>query len=342
MKRKKHYHHLDQLKRDRIEALFSSSHTQKEAARILDVDASTISREKKRNRKKIRAKGGTREGPYIALLAHHKAYVRRHDARYQGKRINECDALQEYIIEKLKEYWSPDAIAGRMRKEGKPFYASKTAIYEWLRTARGVRNCKYLYSKRYCKKKRRKKTKRALIPNRKGLNQRPKGATNKTRYGHFEEDTVVSGKRAGSKEALAVLYERKAKYASLKKIDSLSPLVHNQAIRHMERSFSKVLSITFDNGIENTKHEELAVPTFFCDPYSSWQKGGVENLNKAIRQFILKGSDIGNYSKQYIARVERILNQRPRKSLKYQTPYEVMETHHLLTLKKNPEIALRG
>jgi len=171
------------------------------------VNPSTISREKKRNRKKIRAKGGTRLGPYLALLANHKAYVRRHDAKYQGKTINENDALQEYIVEKLKAYWSPDAVSGRMRKERKPFYASKTAIYEWLRTARGARNCKYLYSRRYRKKKRKEnKTKKALIPSRRGLSQRPKGATNRTRYGHFEEDPVVSGKKTGSKEALAVLY----------------------------------------------------------------------------------------------------------------------------------------
>ena len=137
-------------------------------------------------------------------------------------------------------------------------------------------------------------------------------------------------------------YERKAKYASLKKIDTLSPLVHNRAIKRMKRSLSKVLSITFDNGIENTKHEELGVPTFFCDPYSSWQKGGVENVNKAIRQFILKGSDIANYSDRYIARIEKILNQRPRKSLNYRTPCEVMEKHHLFTINKKPEIALRG
>lgn len=331
MKSAKNYVHLNQTKRDRIEALFSSGHKQKEIARILDVDKSTISREKKRNRKKIRAKGGTRDGPYLASLAHHKAYVRRHDARYQGKKINENDALQAYIIEKLKAYWSPDVISGRMKKERKPFYASKTAIYEWLRTARGVQNCKYLFSRRYYKKKRRNnKTKKALIPNRRGLTERPKGATNRTRYGHFEEDTVVSGKKTGSKVSLAVIYERKAKYACLRKIDTLSPVLHNRAITSMTSSFSKTLSITFDNGIENTKHELLNVPTFFCDPYSSWQKGGVENVNKAIRQFIQKGSDIANYSDDYIARIEKILNQRPRKSLKYLTPREVMEKHHLL------------
>lgn len=331
MKRKKRYKHLDQAKRDRIQALLESGQKQKEVARILEVDASTISREKKRNRKKIRAKGGTRDGPYIATLAHQKAYARRKNGSYQGKKINENDALQEYIVARIKEYWSPDAIAGRMRKEGKPFYASKTAIYEWLRTARGVRNCTYLYSRRYYKKKRKKnKTKKALIPNRRGLAKRPKGATNKTRYGHYEEDTVVSGKKTRSKVALAVLYERKAKAVRLRKIDTLAPLVHNRAIKTMTRPLSKVLSITFDNGIENRKHEELGIPTFFCDPYSSWQKGGVENVNKAIRQFIQKGSDIANYSDDYIARIEKILNQRPRKSLNYQTPHEVMEKHHLL------------
>ncbi len=343
MKRKKNYHHLGQAKRDRVQALLESGHKQEEVSKILDVDASTISREVKRNRKKIRVKGGTRDGPYLSSLAHHKSYVRRKYAKYQGKAINENPALQEYIIARLKKYWSPDALSGKMKKEKQPFYASKNAIYEWLRTGRGAYWCKFLYSVRYHKKKRRKKkTKKALIPNRRGLNQRPKGATNKTRYGHYEGDTIVSGKKTASKKALSVIYERKAKYVRIQKIDSLSPRVHNEAIEKMARALAMVQSFTFDNGIENTRYEELSIPAFFCDPYSSWQKGGVENVNKAIRRFIPKGSDIGNYTDKDIARIESIINQRPRKSLKYLTPYEVMKKHHLLANKKISEVALRG
>lgn len=340
---KKTYAHLDQFKRDRIQALLEERHRQATIARIVEISKSTVSREIKRNRKKIRAKGGTRDGPYCSRLAQHKAYVRRKYAKYQGKTINDDDSLKGYITDHLKRYWSPDAIAGGMKRNKLPFYASKTAIYAWLYSNRGQYWCAYLYSRQYHAKKRRKKTaQKTLIPYRKGIDRRPLGALNRSRYGHYEGDTIVSGKKTGSKKALCVVYERKAKYVMVRKIDSLSPLVHNQAISTMKRSLSKLLSLTLDNGIENTKHYELGIPTFFCDPYSSWQKGGVENANKLIRRFVPKGTDIARYSQNYLTAVEHTLNHMPRKSLGYATPYEVMQKHTLLTTIKKPEVALRG
>jgi IS30 family transposase len=102
------------------------------------------------------------------------------------------------------------------------------------------------------------------------------------------------------------------------------------------------LSLTLDNGIENRQHEEIGIPIYFCDPYSSWQKGGVENANKMIRRFIPKGSDISNYSDKEIAEIVRILNNKPRESLDYKTPYEVMIKHGLLTKKVQQKVALGG
>jgi IS30 family transposase len=340
---KQTYAHLNQFKRDHIQALREGGCKQAVIARIIQVDRATVSREIQRNRKKIRAKGGTRDGPYLAGLAQHKAYVRRKYARYQGKAINDNDALKAHIIGKLKKYWSPDAIAGHMKRRRPPFCASKTAIYAWLYSNRGQYWCRYLYSRRYhAKKGRTKKTQKTLILYRKGLEYRPKGAANKTRYGHYEADTMVSGKKTGSKAALSVLYERKARYVRIKKIDTLSPALHNQAIVSMKQRLAKVVSLTQDNGIENTKHYELGILTFFCDPYSSWQKGGVENINKQIRWFVPKGTDIAQYADSYLARVARILNHKPRKSLGYATPYEVMQAHHLLIPIKNTRVALRG
>lgn len=342
MKKPKKYEHLKQQKRDRLQALWDNGHKQKEMAKILGVDASTVSREIKRNRRKKRQKGGTQDGPYAATVAGHKAYLRRKYSKYQGKKINECGELKDYITQKLKISWSPDEISGKMKKERQPFYASKTAIYEWLRSNRGQYWCQYLYSKRYRKRKQKKnKTKKTLIPHRISIELRPKGATNKTRYGHYEGDTAVSGKKTGSKTALSVLYERKAKYIDARRIPNLKPASHNGAIRTMMAD-KKVKSITYDNGIENVRHEELRVPTYFCDPYSSWQKGGVEHANKMIRRFIPKGSDISLYSDTYVTMVIDILNRKPRKSLNYQTPYEVMVEHNLFIVNKNTEVALRG
>jgi len=340
---KEKYCHLTQNDRDRIEALLSSGHKQKEIALVLKKNKSTISREVQRNRLKIRARGGNKDGPYEAAKAHHKAYVRRRNSKYYGKTINTNKELEEYIISRLKKHWSPDEISGRMKEDKLPFYASKTAIYDWMYSAWGQRYKKYLYLQRHTKKKNKEiKLKRDLIPNRTGIEMRPEGASNKTRYGHYEGDTIVSGKRHLSKVSLSVIYERKAKYIEVRKIDSLKPKMFVGSVKEMKKGLRKTLSLTLDNGIENRQHEEIGIPIYFCDPYSSWQKGGVENANKMIRRFIPKGSDISNYSDKEIAEIVRILNNKPRKSLDYKTPYEVMIKHGLLTKKVQQKVALGG
>ena len=337
MKNKK-YEHLNQLKRDRLQALRESGRTQAEIAGVLKVDQSTISRELNRNRRKIKRKGGTINGKYESEVADHKAYLKRYYAKHDWKKINEDDNLEQYIVKKLKQGWSPDEISGRMIKDKEPFYASKTAIYEWLRSNRGQKYCVYLYSRRYrAKKYGQKKTKKVLIPNRSSITLRPRGAANKTRYGHYESDTMVSGKKTGSKAAVTIMYERKARYIDAKKIKNLRPGSNKEALNKM-KSDKIVKSMTFDNGIENTKHQELNVPTFFCDPYSAWQKGGVENCVKMIRRYIPKGCDIDNYSDNDIEFIVALLNNKPRKSLGYKTPYEIMIEKNLF--KK--EYALRG
>lgn len=347
---KKHikpYRHLVEKDRDRIEALRDSGTKQKEIAKILKVDPGTISREIARNRRKYRKKKNikNKNARYEADVAEQKAYVRRKYAKYQGKKINENERLKGYITRRLKKFWSPDEISGRMKRDKKPFYASKTAVYEWLYTSRGSRWCKYLYAE-HCRpmKRKGKKPKKTLIPNKIGIIERPLGATNKTRYGHYEGDTIVSAKKTGSREALSVVYERKAKYIDARKISNLKPASNNSAIEEMKKEML-MKSITMDNGIENTKYEKLEIPAYFCDPYSSWQKGGVENANKMIRRFIPKKSDIADYSDYYVKMVIDILNNKPRKSLNYKTAYEVMVENDLFVKnKKIPvgEIALRG
>ena len=103
-------------------------------------------------------------------------------------------------------------------------------------------------------------------------------------------------------------------------------------------------SISLDNGIENREHEAIVVPGFFCDPYSSWQKGGVENGIKMIRRFVPKGIDLAWYSDNDVRDIIEILNGKPRKSLGYAMPKEIMVENNLFKNKKIPvrEIALRG
>lgn len=344
--KKKLYRHLTQADRDRLQALRDEGVKQKEIAKVLKVDPGTISREISRNRRKYRKKKKVknRKARYEAGVANHKAYVRRKYSKYQGKNINEDNELKNYIVNKLKKHWNPDEIAGRMKRDNKPFYASKTAIYEWLRTAHGQRWCPCLYSQRYYTKKHKGAlSKKIMIPHRISIERRPLGATHRTRYGHFEGDTMVSGKKTGSKAALAVIYERKAKYIDARKILSLAPKRFTSSVNDMiEDKYAKTISL--DNGIENRDHETLLIPAFFCDPYHSWEKGGVENGIKMIRRFIPKGVDLARYSDDNIQEVINILNNKPRKSLGYATPKEIMVEKRLFKNKKIPvgEIALRG
>lgn len=330
MKQKK-YGHITQLERDRIQALLDSGHNQSEIANILKRDKGTISREIKRNRRKIRKKGGTINGKYESSVAHHKAYVKRLYAKYQGKKINENKELREYIIYGLKQYWGPDEISGRMKLEKKPFYASKTNIYEWLYSPWGQRYCKYLKYKRKKPKKRNKnKSKKEMIPNKIGIEKRSKKANERREFGHNEGDCIVSGKKTRSKAALGVLQERKSRYIKLKKMNSLKPKDFNNAVLSMTDNLTTIKSLTLDNGIENKHYEELGIKTYFCDSYASWQKGGVENVNGLIRRYIPKGSDISKFSDKYVKMVEEIINNKPRKILGYKKAKEVMEENNML------------
>lgn len=336
------YRHLTQADRDRLQALRDTGTKQEEIARVLKVDPSTISREITRNRRKYRRKKHikNKNARYEASVAEHKAYVRRKYAKYQGKKIQENKDLRNYITRRLRHYWNPDEISGRMKKDHKPFYASKTAIYEWLRSVYGQRYVPYLYSRRYYVRKRKPKTAvKSMIPNRVSIHDRP--ASFVMEYGHYEADTFVSGRNTGSSAAVAVAVETKADYLEMRRIKNMKPKRFVAALRTMKRNVI-MKSATMDNGIENRDHEDIGTETYFCDPYSSWQKPHVENAIRLVRRFIPKGSNLGKVPETKIARVAHILNHKPRKSLNYQTPYEVMVEQKLFTKDVREKIALRG
>lgn len=289
-------------------------------ARVLGRSPGSISEEVKRNSVK---------GQYDPRKADHKAYVRAKYRRFQWQKIEQNSELKTHIIQGLNRHWNPDEIAGRMKHKQLSFYASKTAIYDWLRTSRGDRYYGLLYSRRHRVKRRKPRTKRILIPNRIGIEKRPLGATNRTRYGHWEGDTLVSGRQTGSKAALSVLYERKAKYVTGRKLPNLKPASQAQAVRTMTSSLL-VKSSTWDNGIENQDHEAFGMPTYFCDAYASWQKPGVENVNKLLRRYFPKGMNLSSVNEKELERVLSLVNGKPRRSLGFQTAQEVAVKHGIL------------
>lgn len=325
---KKTFKHLNQHDRDRLEALLDVGESQTEIAKILGVNKSTISREVS-NRKKT-------NGTYEATRAQQKAYVKRHESKYQGMKVESNPSLKAYIIEQLKQKRSPDEIAGRMKRERQPFEASKDAIYRWLYSAWGQTYCTYLCSRRYRKKRRRgNKTMRVMIPDRISILERPAGATNKTRYRHFETDTAVAPKRAHNTHAIAFATERKSKLVLGTKILSLSPIQMIKAMKLFQRQ-AHMQSATADNGIENKGHRQWGLPAFFADPYSPWQKPLVENTIGLLRRwFFKKGTDWSTVTEKQLQHALSILNNKFRKSLNYASALEVAKAHGIIISDPN-------
>ena len=283
----------------------------REIARGMERSPNTISYEIKKN---------SVSGIYNPQKAQTKVSWRRTHVKKDWKKIDQNKKLRTYITEKLKEDWNPDEISGRMEKDKEPFYASKTAIYDWLYSSRGQYWCKHLYSKRYKVKKRKKKTPREMIPNRISYEERPLGATNRTRYGHLESDSIVSGRNGTG--GVSVLQDRKSRYVDARLIKSMSSFEVTGKVNDMIEG-KNTLTITTDNGIEYKSHEQMNVPVFFCDTYSSYQKGSVENVNKMLRRYFPKGTDFSKVTPQELRRALDRINKKPRKILGYRTSEEV-------------------
>lgn len=310
---------LSKAERNEIRILLGRKFSLREIAKALGRSPNTIRYEVREN---------STNGEYDPVKAHAKALLDRRFRRLDWQKIERDQMLRTYIIEKLEAHWNPDEIAGAMRAERLPFYASKTAIYEWLRSKGGQRYCPLLYSKRYYKKPHSKnKTERVMIPERVSIDKRFLGASNRTRYGHWERDTIVS--RKGCRGGLSVGQERKSRFITATKVFSMSPVEHAQAAT-IDKGRYLVKSNTYDNGIENKEHQRVGVPSFFCDAYSSGQKGGVENANRMIRRYFPKGTNFREISQRKIDQIVSIINNKPRKILGYRSALAVASEHMVL------------
>ena len=312
---------LSDAERSEIGILLGKEYSLRSIAGVLGRSPNTVSGEIHRN--------SVRTG-YKPTSAQAKAVARRKFASYQGRKIQESLDLKWYVIVRLQAHWNPDEIAGAMKREKQPFYASKTSIYEWLRSQWGQYYCQFLDSRRHRPRKRHKKPARPMIPGRVSITERPLGATNRTRYGHWEGDTVVSGKNTGSTAALVVTVERKTRLVAARTIPNLRPESFNGAIQDVQVDVSTMRSLSLDNGIENRWHGQLSVPTYFCDPYSSWQKGSVENANRMIRRYLPKGMDLATVTPTRLQDIIWIINNKPRKILGYKSSTQLAKEKGVL------------
>jgi IS30 family transposase len=309
------YKHLSLVERAQIEILLTKGYSQGEIAGVLGRDHATISRELKRRV----------QGVYVARKANHKAYVKRKYSKYQGMKIQQDMKLQEYVTKYLKNGWSPEQVAGRIAKDVGLAVVSHTSIYTWLRSIHGRRleaELKLLKRKRGTKKR----LKVLELEGRVFIDERPKTIDSREYFGDWEGDFIVSGK--GGRGAILVLHERKSRYSILRRVMHRSASAVERTLVEMISPLSNFRSLTLDNDIAFVHHEkiskELGAPIFFCHPYASWQKGGVENTNRMIRRFVPKGADISKYSSEDIQKIEWSINSIPRKILGYATAEEVM------------------
>lgn len=321
---------LSRAERLEIGILLTKGYSLRSIARTLCRSPNTLSYEVREN---------STHGRYEPQKAHAKARLRKRMRRSAFSKIEECPALKRFVIEKLALHWNPDEIAGYLKRNESryPWYVSKTALYEWLRTARGERYCIHLYSRRKRVKRRRgKKTGRVMIPHRVDISRRSAGANHRTRYGHHERDTLL-GQR-GSAMHIKTGIERKSRFILAVKVRGMRPAVHADAERMMNAAL-RTVSVTRDNGLENKFHEAVGVPSFFCRPYASWQKGSVEHANKMIRRYFPKGTDFRSVPQRELDRVVSVINRKPRRILGYCSALEVAQKAGII---KSESVLIQG
>jgi IS30 family transposase len=290
-------------------------------AKALNRSASTISDEIKRNSVK---------GKYDPQKADKRAHDRRIDSKYQGMKIAEHGELQKYIDNHLYDDLSPEAIAGRITRHEKHLPSiSKDSIRRYIESVYGRR---VEYHRNQKKRKRRWGKKRAKVTKLKDrtfIDKRPKYIQERRYVGHAEADFLLSGK-AGRGIILSLVC-RKIRVSFLEQILEITIANVHKAFQKIKEGFPELKSISTDNDLLLQRHKELErllkVKIYFCHPYSSWEKGSIENTNKYVRKDIPKSSDISKYSKQFIKKLEAKLNRRYMKVLNYKTPQEMLNEH---------------
>jgi IS30 family transposase len=315
---KKTYKQLEKTERQEIQILKSKGYSLRSIAKALSRSPSTISREIKRNQIK---------GEYLAIKAHKKQYQRRYYCKKNLKKIRSHPDLEAYIRQKIKEDWCPYTIAEmwtRAPENTSQTTISHLTIYKYIYSNFAIGFTKFLYSQRVRPKKReQKKTKRNLIPNRVWIDDRPNIINNRERIGDVEVDFICS--RKNDKTHILTMIDPKSRLLKAVKVSNRKPKKILKHLKIMTQEF-QAKSATFDNDIGFTQHQKLSIPTYFCRPYSSWQKGQIEYANRLIRRHIPKKTCLKNISQHQIDHIVHNINHTPRKCLNFLTPLQFLSS----------------
>lgn len=323
------YYHLNIHERTVICQLRSSGLSVRAIAAAIGRSPSTVSRELRRN--SYRSGMNYQIARYIPSTAQ-RSYERRR-TRCGRKRISDSAALS-YVKKRIEEHWSPEQIRGRGSETLD--IPSVSTIYRMIHERRlGVITMEKL--RRKGRFRRPAESRGKFNDGGREIKKRDRSVYKRKEIGHWEGDTVVSGKNdrtPKSKACFVTLAERRSRlYLAVRVPDrtasSVTPAVIN-ALKDYPHDLVK--TITFDRGKEFSGYEEIEAAlncrTYFCDPYCSWQKGTNENLNGLLREFYPKGMDLSEVSEEDLKEKTDLLNSRPRKCLGYQTPSEVFNSTH--------------
>lgn len=272
-------------------------------------------------------------GKYEPQKAQRKAYARRRNAGYQGKKIVMDDKLREFVDGALSDGQSPEAIAGRLKHREKDLpYVSKNTIVRYLKSPYGK-----LIGIKWKKKLRHRKSRKVTkLKDRIFIDKRPAIIEKRIRVGDLEADFVISGKTG--KGILLTAVCRKLRVVFLELILDVSIDEVHKGFARIKKRFPEMKTLTLDNDVLFKMHKTLEkllnVKIYFCHPYHSWEKGSIENANKAIRKFIPKGSNLSKYNSEYIQSLEEHLNGRFMECLEYKTSQERLNEYR--KTKKQP------
>lgn len=306
--------HLSLRERQTIARLCTGQTSKAEIGRLLGRNRSTITRELKRNM--------GRNG-YRPCEAHEMAQKRRQQCRRPAKMSD--PTVEAYVQEKLELRWSPDQIAGRSKRDfprKEAHQVSRQTIYTWI-GQQGEQAGHWRSRLRRGGPRPQKAHLKGCV----SIQGRPTIVDRRQRYGDWEGDTVVGPMH---RNGVFTAVERKSGYLRMAKLTNLKS---ETVVRGAKRKLGDLppslrRTMTFDNGTEFAQHAKLArqlgLAVYFAKPYCSWQRGTNENTNGLVRQFFPKGTDFQRISHQEVARVETLINERPRRRHGYRTPAEIL------------------
>ena len=324
--------YITETERYKIETMLQDGIKPKEIARRIGKHYTTIYREIKRGTVVLLDTNLREYSKYCADVSQRKQEENSHNKGIELKIGNDYKTMNymESLIKKCR--YSAYAVSIELKKQNELTALCPQTIYNYINNGvfLNVDRNDFIYNK--TKKKEEITSRRPSLKmlGAKTIEDRPKEINKRDSFGHWELDTVYSGK-GKSKDCLLVFTERLTRHELIRKIpdrtansvlDAINAIENDIGVESFRKTFK---TITCDNGVEFTKHKEIETSCtdnmrrtflYFCHAFCSSERGSNENANKLIRKYIPKGADIGEYSDEYIAEMEEAINNYPRKLFK--------------------------